>query len=297
MNTEATAGRMTLVVGMDTSPESDAALAWARETAPADARIVLVNVWEVPLVTGYDVVVPIDPHDVEELAINGLNERIEQEDDERLEGIVRNGHPGRALVHVADEVGADMIVVGHRGHGRVSMVLGSTANYVLHHSERPSIVVRGDHHRPPRRVVVGVDDHDIDADAHGGLGENESVRAVRFACGLPGVEEVKVVHAWFLPALAVGMYTPMTADIDEMDAAAVAVADRVVAAAGDPPPDVKVLTEAVRGTGAFGLIEASRETDMVIVGTRGRGGFTGLVLGSTSSAVAAHSHAPVAVVR
>lgn len=297
MNTAATQGPMTLVVGVDTSPESDAALAWARDTAPADARIVVVHVWEVPLVTGYDVVIPIDPHEIEQLAIDGLRERIEQEDDDRLDGVVRNGHAGRALVNVADEVGADVIVVGHRGRGRVSMVLGSTANYVVHHSERPVVIIRGDHHRPPRRVVVGVDDHDIDAEAAGGIGANESVRALQWAYGLPGVEEVRAVHAWFLPALAVGMYTPMAADIDQMDAAALAVVERVVEAAGDAPPDVKVLTEAVRGTGAFGLIEASRDTDLLVVGTRGRGGFTGLVLGSTSAAVAAHSHAPVAIVR
>lgn len=297
MNTVNPTGPLTFVVGVDTSPESDAALEWARDTAPSDARIIVVNVWEVPLVTGYDVVVPIDPNEIEQLAIDGLHERVRQEGDERLEAVVRNGQPGRALVHIGDEVDADVIVVGHRGHGRVSMVLGSTANYVLHHSDRPVIVVRGDHHRPPRRVVVGVDDHDIDTDEHGGLGVNESVRALQWAYGLPGVEEIRVVHAWFLPALAVGMYTPMTADIDEMDASALAIVERVVAAAGEPPPDVKVVTEAVRGSGAFGLIEASRETDLVVVGTRGRGGFTGLVLGSTSATVAAHSHSPVAVVR
>lgn len=297
MSTADTPGPMTLVVGVDTSPESDAALAWARDTAPADARILLVHVWEIPLVTGYDVVVPIDPLEVEQAATDALNAKIDEADDARLEGIVRNGHAGRALVHVAEESDADMIVVGHRGGGRVSLVLGSTANYVLHHSELPVIVVRGDHHRPPRRVVVGVDDHDIDAEAHGGLGENESVRAVRWAYGLPGVEEVRVVHAWFLPALAVGMYTPAAADIEQMDTAALAVADRVAEAAGEPPSDVKVVTEAVRGTGSFGLIEESRGTDLVVVGTRGRGGFAGLILGSTSSTVVAHSHAPVAVVR
>lgn len=289
--------RPTFVVGIDTSPESDAALAWARATAPPTARIVVVNVWEVPLITGYDVVIPIDPLDIEQLAIDGLRERIEREGDDRLDGIVRHGHSGRALVEIADDADADVIVVGHRGSGRVKMVLGSTANYVIHHTERPVVVVRGDHHRPPRRVVVGVDDHDIDTEACGGLGQNESVRALQWAYGLPGVEEIRVVHAWFLPALAIGMYASTAGDIDQMDASALAVVERVVAAAGEPPDEVKVQTEAIRGSGAFGLIEASRDGDLVVVGSRGRGGFAELVLGSTSATVAAHSHSPVAIVR
>ena len=206
--------------------------------------------------------------------------------------VVHQGHPGRSLIAEADERDAAMIVVGHRGNSRVSMMLGSTANYVLHHTQRPVVVVRGEHVDPPRKVVVGVDAHDLDGDA-----ENESVRAVRFAYGLPGVERVRVVHAWFLPALAIGMFADVSADLDTMDAAAQANIDRVIAAAGPPPEGVEVVAEPIRGTPEFGLIEESRDADLVVVGSRGRGGFAGLVLGSTSSTVASHSHAPVVVVR
>ena len=145
---------------------------------------------------------------------------------------------------------------------------------------------------PPKRVVVGVDAHDLDESA-----QNESVRALCFAYSMPGVERVRVVHAWFLPALAIGMFADVSADLDAMDAAAQAAIDRVVDAAGTPPPGVEVVTEPIRGTPEFGLIEESREADLVVLGSRGRGGFKGLLLGSTSSAVAAHSHAPVVVVR
>lgn len=285
--------RPVFVVGVDTSPESDAALAWTRAVAPDEARIVLVHAWEIPIVTGYDVVIPIDPSEIERLAAEGLAEQIERLDDARLEAAVRQGHAGRSLVTVAGDESAAMIVVGHRGKGRMSMMLGSTANYVVHHSEIPVVVIRGDHIGPPERVVVGVDDHDIGDDG----AENESVRALRWAYALPGVRHVHVVHAWFLPALAVGMFTPVGAELSQMDAAAQAVVDHVVAVAGPPPEGIDLSCEAIRGTPGFGLIEASRTADLVVVGSRGRGGFTELLLGSTSAEVAAHSHAPVAIVR
>ncbi len=198
------------------------------------------------------------------------------------------------MVSQADDHDAAAIIVGHRGNSRVSMMLGSTANYVLHHTERPVVIVRGDHADVPRLVVVGVDDHDLDDEQ--GV-ENESTRAVRWAYGLPGVEEVRVVHAWFLPALAVGMFATVAAELDTMDAAAQGVVDRVLESAGPAPDQVKVTGEAVRGTPGFALIEASRDVDLVVVGSRGRGGFKGLLLGSTSAEVASHSHAPVAVIR
>jgi len=282
-----------IVVGVDSSAESDTALEWARTVASSDARIVLVHAWELPIVTGYDVVIPLDPAEIEASAQAGLRAVVTELDDERLETELVQGHAGKGLIDVAEQRDASMIIVGHRGKGRMSMMLGSTANYVLHHSERPVIVIRGDHVAPPARVVVGVDDHDIDAEH----AENASVRAVRWAYGLPGVRHVEVVHAWFLPALAVGMFTPAVAELDQMDAAASAVVERVVEVVGPPPDGVTAASAAVRGTPGFALIEASRDADLVVVGSRGRGGFTELLLGSTSAEVAAHSHAPVAVIR
>jgi nucleotide-binding universal stress UspA family protein len=51
-----------------------------------------------------------------------------------------------------------------------------------------------------------------------------------------------------------------------------------------------------RGTPGFALVEASRSCDLVVVGSRGRGGIIGLLLGSTSTDVVANSHCPVAVI-
>ena len=292
MNAVQRSGIRTLVIGVDASPEATDAIEWARSVAGPEDRLIVVHAWELPIVTGYDMVVTVDPGEIERLAKEGLDELVGKIDDDRVIPVVRQGHAGRAIMDEADERDAAMVVVGHRGNSRVSMMLGSTANYVLHHTERPVVVVRGDHCPTPAHVVVGVDDHDLDE-----AEDNESVRALRWAYQLPGVEQVRVIHSWFLPALAVGMFATVAAELERMDDGAEAVVERVMAAAGPPPEGVAVVGEPVRGTPSFGLIEASREADLVVVGSRGRGGFSGLLLGSTSAEVASHSHAPVAVIR
>lgn len=279
----------TVVVGVDASEESQQALAWARAIAGDDDRIVVVHAWEIPVMTGYDIVAAVDIGEIESLAKQGLDELTTKLDDQRIVPAVHRGHAGRALVDEGEK--ADLIVVGHRGSSRLSLMLGSTANYVLHRTEQPVVLIRGeDPVMPPRRIVVGVDDFD-DPD------DSPSVNALRWAAQLPSAREVSAVHAWFLPPLAAGMFHPAATDLAAMDDAAQAVADRVVEAAGPFPDGVTVTADVARGTGGFALIEASREADLVVVGRRGRGGFAELLLGSTSLETAAHSHAPVAVIR
>ncbi len=280
-----------IVVGVDASTESREALDWARDEAAPDDRIVAVHAWDVPLVAGYEAAIAIDPREIEQAAAAFLEEVVRSTDDPRVIGELAQGHSGRSIV--AEAADARMVVVGHRGTGRASMILGSTANYVLHHTETPVVVIRGDRTGPTHRVVVGVDDHGVED----GTSENESVRALRFAYGLHGVQEITVVHAWFTPGIAAGVYAGAGADMDQMDAAAVEVVDHVVSAAGPAPEGVVLHRASERGTAGFALVEASRDSDLVVVGSRGRGGFMGLLLGSTSMELAAHSHAPVAVVR
>lgn len=279
------------VVGVDASTESREALEWTMvQAGPAD-QIVVVHAWDVPLVAGYEIAVAIDPVEIERAARAFLEELVGSFDDARLHPLLEQGHPGRCIVELAQD--ADTVVVGHRGSGKASVILGSTANYVLHHLDRPVVVIRGERFGPPTRVVVGVDDHGLDEDHH----ENPSVRALRWAYGLVGVEEIDVVHAWFAPGVAAGVIANAGADFDEMDRAAADVIAHVMDEAGPRPQGVTVRQRSERGTPGFALVEASRIADMIVVGSRGRGGFVGLLLGSTSLEVAAHSHAPVAIVR
>jgi nucleotide-binding universal stress UspA family protein len=63
------------------------------------------------------------------------------------------------------------------------------------------------------------------------------------------------------------------------------------------PATVRVETSVAEGHPAKVLTDRSRQTDLVVVGSRGLGGFTGLLLGSVSRQLLHHAHAPVAVIR
>lgn len=282
----------TLVVGVDASDESDRALQWARSSAGPDDAIFAVHAWDLVSAVGLDEHTTVPPDQLGQIAERGVSELTERQNDPRIEGVARQGHAGREIVRSADRRDADVIVVGHSGSGRASVVLGSTANHVIHHTERPVVVVRGERRETPELVVVGVDDNDLDEN-----GENESVRALRWAYGIEGAGVIEVVHAWFTPSVVAGRFSNPGADFEEHDRAAIAVAERVIAAAGDSPDGLDVRAAALNGTPEFALIEASRQADLIVVGSRGRGGFRGLVLGSTSLDLTAHAHCPIAIVR
>lgn len=83
---------------------------------------------------------------------------------------------------------------------------------------------------------------------------------------------------------------------EESRKAAQEAADKAAAPLGDAAP-TSVTVRATIGLPGKELIEASKEADLLVVGSRGVGGFTRLLLGSTSSQVAQHAHCPVVIVR
>lgn len=281
-----------IVVGLDSSPEARQALEWALLAAGAHDEIVAVHAWANPVTIypSYAVaMVPLPDEDYGTIAQEELDRLVAAAGDARVSGRLVQDRPGPAIV--AEGADADLIVVGHRGDGQVSLMLGSTANHVLHQATRPVVVVRGGQPRTPRRVLVGVDDHRLDD------GDSESVRALRWAYSIPGVEAVTAMHAWSIYPMAWDITGVIASHMEDFEIGARAIVDKVMVAAGDAPAGVRVEALVVQESPSRALIEAADAYDLVVVGTRGRGGFRGLILGSTSTSVAAHSNVPVAVVR
>lgn len=198
------------------------------------------------------------------------------------------GHPGQVLVRSAQDAG--LLVVGGDGDGELtSAVLGRTTAYVLHHATCPVMVVPAAPLPPApwARVVVGLD------------GSRSSRTALRFAleaaqrAGCPLVP----VYAWqtnMLPARAPMrfMHPP-----EEYAAAAGQWLDQELADALPEGSGVRVRPMIAHSTPGWGLMAVATPEDLLVVGSRGHGGFHDLLLGSVASQVAQHARGTVVVVR
>jgi nucleotide-binding universal stress UspA family protein len=124
------------VVGVDASPESLAAVEWALRLAQ-DLRSRVVAVHAVGLLEGQ----ALRPHpDVAATvaAARALNQRYSDVD---VETILQNGMPAEIITRLADDLDAVLIVVGSRGLGRATHLLGSTSEAVLSRSTIPVLIV------------------------------------------------------------------------------------------------------------------------------------------------------------
>ena len=135
------------------------------------------------------------------------------------------------------------------------------------------------------RIVVGID------------GSESAQRALRWALDEAKLRQARldVVHSWHVPYAAATPYSPPAAwDPTDFESEAQRVLDRVVDAEDGDGVDVRRVLAA--GSAAQNLIELSKGADLVVVGSRGRGGFAGLLLGSVSQQVVHHAPCPVVVV-
>jgi nucleotide-binding universal stress UspA family protein len=130
---------------------------------------------------------------------------------------------------------------------------------------------------------VGVDGSSSSIDA---LRQGARVAA---ALGAP----LTAVMAWDYPALV--EYSLIVDWSPEGDATTILTEAIEEAFDGAPPRDLE--TSVVPGPAARALIERSKDAGMLVVGSRGHGGFVGMLLGSVSAACAQHAHCPVLIVR
>jgi nucleotide-binding universal stress UspA family protein len=133
-----------IVVGVDGSAPSKAALAWAARQARLTGAVVeAVIAWDVPAITGYPV--PVTGVNWEELATEIVTGAIAEiaASAEPLEIRHKVAHGNAAQVLLDAAAGADLLVVGSRGHGGFAKaLLGSTSQHAVHHATCPVVVIR-----------------------------------------------------------------------------------------------------------------------------------------------------------
>jgi nucleotide-binding universal stress UspA family protein len=136
-----------IVVGVDGSPSSRAALRWAIHQAKlTGATIDAVTAWRMPASYAWtqDGVTGIGdyPAEAQRILTAAINELAGVDTDVKIRPLVEEGHPAQVLVEAAH--GADLLVVGRRGHGGFSAaLLGSVSQNCVHHAPCPVLVVRG----------------------------------------------------------------------------------------------------------------------------------------------------------
>lgn len=287
-----------VVVGYDGSPGSAAAVEWAVDEANArGVPLEVRSVVEPATAMAVDVLGEGWVDDAQQVA-----ERLAEHGVERAavtaqvpviaRGVV--GHPSASLVAASE--GAALLVVGaHSEDHPPGTLVGSVAFAVTVHARCPVAIVRG---APPSRagvgrpVVVGVD------------GSRSATAAVLEAADLAARSgaELVVVSAWRSPVL-----TRWEADPDEPGRqrrtsqlrrlAAESVASAEADRARHVHPGLAVSTRVLEGAPARLLAELSPDVGALVVGSRGHGGFAGLLLGSVTRRLVHEASCPVLVVR
>ena len=289
------------VVGVDGSPGSSAALRWAVEVAaPQDGVVDAVRAWHWDL-HGFGIGPTRTAPDfaresqaaVEEQVDDALARRPPDAPAVRVRPRACEGDPATVLPSLA--AGAALLVLAPHGQSALRRrlrgpSLGSVASHCLDRSATPVAIARTDRPAAPgARVVVGVD------------GSPGSSRALRWAVQHAGVLGLPVVavHCWQaattvpVPSSAALWSVPALADVES---AAADVLYGAVERAGSDAAAAGVQRVLLHAPAAAGLVELAEPGDTLVLGDRGRGGFTRLLLGSVSRQCAEHAPCTVVVV-
>jgi len=299
-----TPGSGSIVVGVDGSEQSLDALGWAAaEAARRDLDVEAVMSYSIPtfVATAMDAgYAALDDESLRRGAEQVLRDALADLDRRRHELTHLTFAPAdrvRAYVETGDAAGtlleysrhAEQIVLGSRGRGGfMGRILGSVSSAVPPHATCATVVVpKGslDREDVENVVVVGVD------------GSERARLAMLDAALEAQARQCRLRVVWSLPPLT-GTQAWVSAAID-FEAVMAEMREQIEAGADwlrHHFEGLEVETAVVEGVPGQVLVEESKNARLVIVGTRGRGGFAGVLLGSTSQAVLHHSKAPVLVV-
>ncbi|HCS56746.1 MAG TPA: universal stress protein [Gordonia polyisoprenivorans] len=281
-----------IVVAVDGSDTALEALRWGALAAVRENRSLRVVGVVETVAAGYAPGVLMTPAVAEALhadARRAVDEAIaaatKVSADVDAEGEVREGRPALVLREISS--GAHLLVVGRRGRGGVAgLLLGSVSSDVAAHADCPVVVVSGP---VPQTgpVVVGVDGSAISQAALGAA----FTQAAELGTSL-------VVVSTYPGFSGEGFYDQDEVLAQFRDGTTESVERQVAKHRRDHPAadTVSVETAVVAGDPAPRIIEAAGDAQLIVLGSRGRGGFRGLLLGSTSQAVLHTASCPVMIV-
>ncbi|MEY9214531.1 universal stress protein [Thermobifida halotolerans] len=283
-----------IVAAVDGTEPSLRALDWAaREARLLGRKLRVVHAFDWPL--HYRVPRGLPGFDIDEFARRVVHEAVdrvrEREPEVEAEALHIVGTVGPTLLQQSEN--AHLIVAGSRGlSGLRAVVLGSVGVQLAALAECPAVIVPDrDPGAETGRVVVGVDGSPSAlAATDRAFVEAEARRATLRAVAVAGSASHGVFAA---------LETPEGPGSPEREAAVAEARRRLsesLAGQRERHPGVYVEEEVLPGHPAEVLIDESEYADLVVVGSRGRGGFTGMLLGSVSQTLLSHSHCPVMVV-
>lgn len=297
-----------ILVGVDGSPGSEAALRWALREARLWAQATHATDGDAgrPTVTALLAWTPDGlPSGVLQAATTADHEGLTRAAAEMLERTVkRAGEPApnvdlRLEVVAGDPVptlvragaDADLLVIGEHGHGPLHrLVAGSVSQGVVHHATTPVVVARRGHQpdstgEDDRPVVVGID------------GSPGGLAALRWAARAATIRRVplRVVHAW-------GGFDPLYTEVLVVAQGSLArraqeVVDEAIKLGLDGSSDVVVDPVVSPEPPVRALLREAKDAQLLVVGSRGLGGFARLLLGSVSHQCVGHAACDTAVIR
>lgn len=280
-----------ITVGMDESDLAAAALRWALEEG--DRRgwsVSAVLAWTFLRQHQVDRTDTHDPTYDDDAAARALTTYVQDAVGARSTEIALATAcelPGPALVEASAD--SDLLVLASHGHGGVrGLVIGSVSQHCLHHATVPVAIIREIDRRTDvkvGKVVVGVD------------GSDTSARALAWALDEARSRGgyVEVVSSWSIPPAA-GIAALAVPDLSIYEAAAEHLVDHMVEQADTSGLSRPVSRVVVGGTSTVGLLVGrAANAELLVVGSRGIGGFGGMVVGSVAHQLAHHSPCPLVV--
>jgi nucleotide-binding universal stress UspA family protein len=282
-----------VVVGVDGSPSSEAALHWAvNEARRTRQPLHVVHALETELVISdrLQLGTKEDPAGDDPILTAALDVARAAASGIQVTPHSITGFATTTLIAASKIAGS--VVVGSHGRSTIpTALMGSVSQQVAIHAGCPVVVVRATSATGgagPRRVVVGVDGSEASEPALG--------YAFDYAAST-GTDLVAVHTWWWEPLEGVSLGEPWMGDWTEIASQEATLVSEALAGWRQRYPDVPVRSHVVRGDPVIELLDQSRDAGLLVVGSRGRGGFVGLLLGSVSRRVLKRATVPVAVVR